>query len=55
MDRGDGEAERFFFDQESSKVILSLRENYLADLEGLRPLASIFHNVGLVVGSNFAN
>ena len=38
MDRGDGEAERFFFDQESCKVILSLREDYLADLEGLRPL-----------------
>jgi hypothetical protein len=38
LDRGDGEAERFFFDQESCKVILTLREDFLPDLEGLRPL-----------------
>ena len=38
FDSGDGEAGRFIFDQERCKVILSLREDYLPDLEGLRPL-----------------
>jgi hypothetical protein len=38
FDSGNGEAGRFIFDQERCKVILSLREDYLPDLEGLRPL-----------------
>ncbi|HYY29105.1 MAG TPA: hypothetical protein VE860_14220 [Chthoniobacterales bacterium] len=38
FDSGDGEAGRFIFDQERCKVILSLREDYLPDLESLRPL-----------------
>jgi WD40 repeat protein len=55
MDRGDGEAGRFFFDQESCKVILSLREDYLPDLEGLRPLIrSITQNRMRIVRMNGA-
>ena len=38
LNRTAGEADRFIYDQERCKVILSLREDYLAALEGLRPL-----------------
>lgn len=38
MEAGTVEAARFDFDHEFCKVVLSLREDYLADLEMLRPL-----------------
>jgi hypothetical protein len=53
LDRGDREDDRFLFDQESCKVILSLREDYLPDLEGLRPLIrSIMQNRMRIVRMN---
>jgi WD40 repeat protein len=45
LDENPHEAKRFSFRQHPYKVILSLREDYLADLEGLRAsMPSIIHN-----------
>lgn len=45
LDENPDDAKHFSFSQHSYKVILSLREDYLADLEGLRTwMPSIIHN-----------
>lgn len=44
-EHGGANAGRFLFERADFKVLLSLREDYLPDLEGLRPLIrSIMHN-----------
>ena len=45
LDRGDLDPGRFNFDKPSCQVILSLREDYLPDLEGLRQeMPALIHN-----------
>jgi WD40 repeat protein len=45
LESGGADAGRFYFNREFCKVLLSLREDYLPDLESLRPrLPSVMHN-----------